>query len=671
MNLIERSNNKIIHNNVIYGRESEEMQMKKKIVAIVLTASFIIFPMGGIESTYAKNKKGDIGERVEIEIPEEYQYSSEEEKLTEQAKNKAKVNGMETAKLVNKTKDNKVFEKMLYDVLDVYYADDNEISEELCSFSKTIDKKAEPVLNEYKAALQERKNAKSLGYDPNGIMVLFDEAVSDKDINKIISTVCDGGEIITGMYETNEELPEYKKNKIKKAEEKNTTKSVWVKLKKNQTTEMAINKFEDMDCVVSASENVYLELDDVNINDTCKDVLWHLNNVNVDPAWKSVNAANNSRIVEVAVIDTGIDMEQPDLRPSIIRSKSADITGDTPVLLRSMSTPFIDEHGTEVAGIISAQVNNSIGVAGIAGINNETNGFKCKIVAIQAYTDSSKGYIMTAQNFDKAVRYAVSMGVDVINISAGTYACNTQMEQAVNYAYEAGITVVASAGNECTNRNTYPSDFEHVISVIASDPENQRASFSNYGLQKDISAPGFSVYSTLPNSSYDACFGTSFSSPIVAATAAMMKGVNEDLTPDDIDSIIKSTATDIGDEGVDEDTAYGLVNTGLAVQVAKHKTFSDVAPVLKGISSVGTGNVQFWCDTIANEEEYIVYRSTSANGVYAQVGRYFVSGSNKMVFSEIGLTSGRTYYYKVRCRCKYSTGSKYSLYSNVVSCTIS
>ena len=291
---------------------------------------------------------------------------------------------METAKLVNKAKDKKVFEKMLYDVLDVYNADDNAISEELYSFSETIDKKAESVLNEYKAALQERKNAKSLDYDPSGIMVLFDDTVSDKDINKIISTVCDGGEIITGMYETNEELPEYKKNKIKKAEEKNTTKSVWVKLKKNQTTEMAINKFEDMDCVVSASENVYLELDDVNINDTWKDVLWHLNNVNVDPAWKSVNAANNSRIVEVAVIDTGIDMEQPDLRPSIIRSKSADITGDTPVLLRSMSTPFIDEHGTEVAGIISAQVNNSIGVAGIAGINNETNGFKCKIVAIQA-----------------------------------------------------------------------------------------------------------------------------------------------------------------------------------------------------------------------------------------------------------------------------------------------
>ena len=67
--------------------------------------------MGGIESTYAKNKKGDIGERVEIEIPEEYQYSSEEEKLTEQAKNKAKVNGMETAKLVNKAKDKKFLKR--------------------------------------------------------------------------------------------------------------------------------------------------------------------------------------------------------------------------------------------------------------------------------------------------------------------------------------------------------------------------------------------------------------------------------------------------------------------------------------------------------------------------------------------------------------------------------
>ena len=85
--------------------------MRKKIVAIVLTASFIISPMGGIESTYAMNKKGDIGESIEIEIPEEYQYSFEEEKLTEQAKNKAKVNGMETAKLVNKAKDKKFLKR--------------------------------------------------------------------------------------------------------------------------------------------------------------------------------------------------------------------------------------------------------------------------------------------------------------------------------------------------------------------------------------------------------------------------------------------------------------------------------------------------------------------------------------------------------------------------------
>lgn len=621
--------------------------------------------------SYQKDEKVFEKENYLQEEVRMYEYSKEEERIAEQAIKQSCFDGKKTAKIINSIDNSQAFEKCVINVLDGYYEDDNNVSAELSGFSKTIDERADLLLQDYEAALSERKNT-ALNYVPGEILVEFDSSISKDEIENLIGTVSDGGTIISNTYEIDEHLSKEKIEKIEKAREEILETVVLVRINKNQTTAQAIEMYQKMSCVVSASVNGEMELSDIEINDEYGDYLWHLNRVNVNDAWAAVQSSNTARDVRVAVIDTGIDMTQPDLVHNIIRSQSADITGSSPVLLRSLSKGYVDKHGTEVAGIIAAQVNNNIGVAGIGGISSSKNDFRCRIIAIQAFTlDSDGKYKITMENAIKAVNYAVAQGAEVINISSGTYIYNSGFENAINYAYKSGVTVVAAAGNDSTNKAVYPSDFNHVISVIATEPENEKAYFSNYGSKKDISAPGFSIYTTRPDNTYEACFGTSHAAPIVAGIAAMMKSVNGDLTPDQIEQIIKETATDIYVTGRDDMTAYGLINGGLAVQHAKWKTYSDTQPVIVGINSVGKGSVTFNFNTIANEERYTVYRSTSKNGPFESVKSIKIDGTGKYIFTDTDLVSGQTYYYKIRAKSTYGSINKYSPYSEIASCKVS
>lgn len=648
--------------------------MKKKNLLMAVGVGLIAVQVLGVTplNSIINVEAADMRKVNGLNIPIECQYSNEEECLVLQAISKAGYSGADAAYILNDISNTTVFEHAVKDILDIYYKDDDKINEELDGFVGCIDNRAEEIVNNYREALMERRQSEKLDYEPGEIMVSFDAEMCDTDIKSIVKQIADGGEIITNMYEIDENLPEDRKQRICESMESVEEKVVLVNINKEQTTKEAIEEFEKVPGVIAATVNTKMELENVEINDAMASYLWHLDRVNVSDAWESIECANRSSSVKVAVIDTGIDLTHPDLKSNIDKSYSVDITGTSPVLLSSMSQPYVSQHGTEVAGVIAANVNNGIGVAGIAGITSEKNNYGCKVISIQAYTLHEDGeYKITMSNAIKAINYAVSCGADVINMSFATYVYNAGLETTINSAYNSGALLVASAGNQNVNSAIYPSDYEHVISVIATDPDDEKAYFSNYGVNKDISAPGFSIYTTKLGNDYDAGYGTSFSAPIVSATAAMMKSVNDNLTADEIEGIMKATATDIGAEGVDEMTAYGLLNTGMSVQKAKYRTFSDVLPVIKGITSIGTGIIRFNFDTIGNEERYNVYRSTSYSGTYENVKSIKVNQAGNIVFTDENLISGQTYYYKIWCKSKYSTTYLHGPFSNIVSCRAS
>lgn len=219
-----------------------------------------------------------------------------------------------------------------------------------------------------------------------------------------------------------------------------------------------------------------------------------------------------------------------------------------------------------MAGIIAAKVNNSIGVAGVAGITDCVNDklMSCRVMAIKI-TQEDNSY--TLSGLVKAIKYATDKGAEVINLSLGGGPYDSSLKEAIDDAYKAGVTVVAAAGNDNMIYPYYPSDLDHVISVISTDINREKSPTSNYD-GKDISAPGVDILSTIPGNQYKNMSGTSMATPFVAGVVALMKKADYSLKPDDMDAIIKDTAYDVGTPGYDPKTAYGVVDPYHAVQRA-------------------------------------------------------------------------------------------------------
>lgn len=218
-------------------------------------------------------------------------------------------------------------------------------------------------------------------------------------------------------------------------------------------------------------------------------------------------------------------------------------------------------HGTMVASVAAASTNNG---QLIAGFNHNTKLMSLRVLDGYGFTDTS---LVTA-----AVRYATSKGVSVINMSLAVTDCSSPstdstLEAALADAKAAGITVVAAAGNEgasSPNNVCYPGSSPNVIGVGATDINDNLASFSNFGSQLDVTAPGVNVYvdnapsNYLPNSSYSADSGTSFSTPYVAGLAALLKTTAPSATPDQIYNFITGQADKVpGMQGADRTDSYG------------------------------------------------------------------------------------------------------------------
>ena len=319
--------------------------------------------------------------------------------------------------------------------------------------------------------------------------------------------------------------------------------------------------------------------------------------------WQDGNLVDDVSSVRVAVIDTGIARSNGTDHPDLIgifvdeydfilyTDNSLDGDGIDPDATDPGDDPngqFSSFHGTHVIGTIGAITNNGTGIAGVAG----GNGSGVRIIPVRAL-GASGGYVY---DIAQAVRYAAgllndskttpSQSADIINMSLGAPVDSVTLKNAVTAAYNAGVLIVASAGNEGSSTLFYPAAYDNVISVSAVGPGGELAPYSSFGGTVDISAPGgdtgtdltFDSYpdgvlSTLfyhdgPDdykSTYSFYQGTSMAAPHVSGVAALLLAADENLSPNDLKQILTSTAIDLGNEGYDIYYGHGLVNAYNAV----------------------------------------------------------------------------------------------------------
>jgi len=168
------------------------------------------------------------------------------------------------------------------------------------------------------------------------------------------------------------------------------------------------------------------------------------------------------------------------------------------------------------------------------------------------------------------IKYAVDHGARVINLSIAGDSASATLQNAINYAWNNNVVVVAAAGNNANTVLQYPAACEHVVAVSATEPDDSRAAFSSYGSYITLSAPGDGIWTTQRDlaNPYGSWRGTSFASPIVAGVAALMASANSSLSNTQIVSLLKQTADDVGAAGYDTSFGYGRINAFRAVSAA-------------------------------------------------------------------------------------------------------
>jgi subtilisin family serine protease len=258
--------------------------------------------------------------------------------------------------------------------------------------------------------------------------------------------------------------------------------------------------------------------------------------------WGSSQPLATGSGIKVAVIDTGIDLTHPDLQGNIKGGAT---------FVSFTSTPDDDNgHGSHVAGIIAA-LNNSIGYVGVAP--------NASLYAVKVLDKNGSGYVSSvAQGID----WARLNGMNIGNMSLGSSAPDTTLENACNAAQAAGVLLVAAAGNSgdgntATTELSYPGAYDACVGVGATDSSDNLASFSNTGSFVDVSAPGVSVPSTYKDGGYAIMSGTSMASPHAAGMAALLWTAGS--TETTVRAALYTHVRDLGATGYDNGFGWGIV----------------------------------------------------------------------------------------------------------------
>jgi len=285
---------------------------------------------------------------------------------------------------------------------------------------------------------------------------------------------------------------------------------------------------------------------------------WALNNtgqlggtsgadIDAPEAW---NITTGSSGVVIAVIDTGLDLVHPDF-PTDKVVAGWDFVNDD-------NDPQDDNwHGTHVSGIVAAKTNNNKGMAGVC--------WECKIMPLKALNSSGSGW---STDMALAINYAVDNDADVINMSVVVPVDVPFLHDAVIYAYNNQVPIVAAMGNEGDSTVNYPAAYIETIAVGSTDNNDARSSFSCYGSHIDLAAPGTEIFSTIYDITYNYGWasGTSMAAPHVSGVLGLIESLKPDYTVEQLRTILRSTADDKGTPGWDQYYGAGRLNAYQAVK---------------------------------------------------------------------------------------------------------
>jgi subtilisin family serine protease len=253
--------------------------------------------------------------------------------------------------------------------------------------------------------------------------------------------------------------------------------------------------------------------------------------------------------VTIAVIDTGIDSNHPDLADNILGGMNYIRKGR-----KYDPNKWEDDngHGTHVAGTI-AGIDNTIGVIGVAP--------EAGLYAVKVLDRNGNGNL---DNVVSGIRWAIAQDVDIITMSLRTLSHYPEFQDACDDANAAGILVVAAAGNDY-NGVAYPAKYPSVIAVSATNSNDNLPAFSNRGPEIDLAAPGVNIYSTWKGDGYNTISGTSMACPHVTGTAALVLEANPGYSNAQVRAQLTGTAEDLGTTGFDNLYGYGLVDAQAAI----------------------------------------------------------------------------------------------------------
>ena len=324
-------------------------------------------------------------------------------------------------------------------------------------------------------------------------------------------------------------------------------------------------------------------------DDTRYNEQWYLDKIQAPDGWDYVRG--NSCVI-VAVLDSGTDWEHLDLGQgtdtygNIWNNLGEDVWTDpnNPTTGNGVDDDgngFIDDHigwdfanqnndsrginshGTQVSGIVAAKTHNERGVAGVAGGSNNQG---VQLMPIGVGDGAPDGAII-----DNAIEYAVNNGADVIQLSLSVLQ-TPDIEAAIQLAENANVTIVCASGNESSSSVNYPASNLSVIAVGATDENDKKSTFSNYGSNLFMCAPGEDILSTSISNQYVFDDGTSFAAPQVSGTIALMKQINSSLSNDQIRNILMNNSDKVGGynytNGKSNELGYGRLNVRRVLLVA-------------------------------------------------------------------------------------------------------
>ena len=414
-------------------------------------------------------------------------------------------------------------------------------------------------------------------------------------------------------------------------------------------------------------------------NDPHLNELWGLHNtgqtggtedadIDAPEAWDTQTDCSG---VVIAIPDTGSDLDHEDLKESIWRNTGEDWSNGSPGnngldddgngkiddyygwdFVNGDNDPNDDNsteeeyHGTHVTGIIAARGNNSLGITGVC--------WSASIMQLKILDSRGDG---TVADELAAIEYAIDNGADIINLSLGGSGYSSGEYEAIKSARDAGILFVAAAGNDGTDNDetpVYPASYnlDNIISVTATDDNDELPSWANYGLNSvDVAAPGFEIYSTKAGDSYQYISGSSMAAPHVAGLAALVWAHDSTLSYSQVKDFILN--------GVDSKPALeGNILTGGRINANNSLLKSLSAPSNLLATALSGGYIDLnWQDNSYGETGFKIERKIDSGGAYSEIAAV---SSGVTSYRDTGLNESMAYFYRVQAY----TNSSQSSYSN-------